>query len=316
LPRGSCGHEIIWRVTFGKTESNVDWLNYHHLYYFWVVAQEGGVSAAGRRLRLAPSTVSAQLRELEVQLGSPLLVRTGRTVVLTEVGRTVFRYAERIFALGRELHDAVRDAVLPVTWSVGVSDAIPKLLACQLLEGALGAQPPCRMVVREGRPDRLAAELVLDELDLVLSDAPVSLPRTANALLGESGVTFFAVASLAQTLSPDFPAALDRAEVLLPLAGTPLRRALEQWFAASGIRPVVAGEFEDGALLQVFGQRGAGVFPALSVVEDVVAQAGVAVVGRVPTIRIPYFAITSDRSAAHPLLAPFLARARARLGTV
>lgn len=295
----------------------MEWLNYHHLHYFWVVAQEGGITAAGRRLRLAPSTVSAQIRDLEQQLGAPLLTRTGRTVELTEVGHTVYRYASRIFALGRELREVVvTDAGRPTTLTVGVADAVPKQLACQLLEPALAASPAFRLVVREGRPDRLVAELVLDELDLVLADAPVTLPRANNHLLGESAVSFLAVSRLAAELRPGFPRSLDGASALLPLAGTPLRRALDRWFEAQGIVPVAAAEFEDGALLNVFGQRGAGIFATLSVVEEAfVAEHGVERIGRVESIRVPYYAITAARGAGHPAVAAIVEAARARLAT-
>lgn len=299
----------------GAGECCLEWLNYHHLHLFWVVSEEGGITAAGRRLRLAPSTVSAQIRELEQQLGAPLLARVGRNVELTDVGRTVYRYATRIFALGRELREVVgTDASRPTTLAVGVADALPKQLACQLLEPALAAEPAFRLVVREGRPDRLVAELVLDELDLVLSDAPVTLPRATNHLLGESSVSFFAVPAIAAELRPGFPLSLDGATALLPLAGTPLRRALDRWFEAQRIAPRAAAEFEDGALLNVFGQRGAGIFATLSVVEEAfVAERGVERIGRVESIRVPYFAVTAGRAAGHPAVAAIVAAARERL---
>jgi LysR family transcriptional activator of nhaA len=96
--------------------SGVDVLNHHHLYHFWTLVREGGVTRASEKLNVSQPTVSGQLRELQEALGEKLLVRSGRTVVLTDVGRTVYRYADEIFALGRELQQAVkgRTNVLPI----------------------------------------------------------------------------------------------------------------------------------------------------------------------------------------------------------
>jgi LysR family transcriptional regulator, transcriptional activator of nhaA len=266
-----------------------------------MVAQEGGITAASRRLRLAPSTVSAQIRELEEQLGSPLLQRHGRTVQLTELGQVTVRYADRIFSLGRELREVVRaEAARPVDLVVGVADAISKVVACQLLEPALIGDPPVRLIVREGRPDRLVAELVLDELDLVLCDAPVSLQGATNYLLGESEVSFFGVGEVARAARAGFPGSLHGAPLLLPLAGTPLRRSLDRWFASAGVTPTVVGEFEDGALLAAFGRRGAGIYAALAAEADAATEGGVELVGRVPSIRVPAYAVAAGPLFRHP----------------
>ena len=279
----------------------MEWLNYHHLHYFWMVAQEGGITAASRRLRLAPSTVSAQIRELEAQLGSPLLERTGRTVQLTELGQVTVRYADRIFSLGRELREVVRnEATRPLDLVVGVADAVSKAVACRLLEPALSGDSPVRLIVREGRPDRLVAELVLDELDLVIADAPMNLPGATNYLVGESEVSFFAAPALARSAREGFPRSLDGAPLLLPLAGTPLRRALDRWFSEQGVTPVVVGEFEDGALLAAFARSGCGIYAALGVEGDAPREHGVELIGRVPSIRVPAYAIAAGTVFRHP----------------
>lgn len=291
----------------------MEWLNYHHLYYFWVVAQERSVTRAGRRLRLSPSTVSAQIRLLEEHLGAPLLDRSARQIELTDAGRVVRGYADQIFLLGTELTQAVRaGATSPIRrMAVGIADALPKLIAYRLLAPALESPEPTHLVCREGRPERLAAELLLDELDLVLADAPVGSGRAFNHLLGTSGVSFFAVAPLAAEYRSGFPRSLDGAPFVLPMTGTSLRRSLDGWFEDSGIRPLAVGEFEDGALLGVFGQFGAGIFAAPSVVEDaLLAQAGVEVIGRVDTIREGFYAITIGKEPRHGGVASILSAAR------
>ncbi len=86
----------------------MEWLNYHHLLYFWTVAREGSIAKARTSLRLAPSTISLQIRALEEALDEKLFERKGRRLVLTEIGTTVFEYADEIFGLGQELMTAVK----------------------------------------------------------------------------------------------------------------------------------------------------------------------------------------------------------------
>ena len=297
----------------------MEWLNYHHLFYFWTVVREGSVTAAGRKLRLAQPTVSAQLRALEESLGEKLFVRQGRRLVPTDVGRTVYRYADEIFALGNELREAVagRPTGRPVRFTVGVADQVPKLVAHRLLEPAL--QNPISLVCREDRPDRLLADLAVHELDLVISDAPVSPHvqiRAWNHLLGTTPVRFFAAPALARKLSRDFPRSLDGAPFLLPGANTSLRRALERWFEEQGVRPSPAGEFQDSALLQVFGQAGAGVFAAPAAIEGELArQHQVRAIGGTEAISESYYAISAERRLKHPAVLAIAEGARNALFT-
>ena len=297
----------------------MEWLNYHHLLYFWTVARHGSVSAASHELRLAKPTVSGQLRMLEDALGEKLFHRIGRRMVLTDMGRTVFRYADEIFTLGRELIDVVkgRPTGRPVRLVVGVADAVSKLIAYRLLQPALQLPEPVRIVCREDRPERLLAELSVHGLDLVLSDAPVGPAvnvRAFNHLLGECGVGFFAAPKLAQRLSGRFPESLHGVPMLLPTETTALRRALDQWFEAQGIRPQVVSEFEDSALLKVFGQQGLGVFPAPSAIEaEVRRQYGVRLVGTTTAVRERFYAISVERRLKNPAVVAICDAARATL---
>ena len=297
----------------------MEWLNYHHLLYFWTVARHGGVSAASDELRLAQPTVSGQLRMLEDALGEKLFHRVGRRMVLTDMGRTVFRYADEIFTLGRELIDVVkgRPTGRPVRLVVGVADAVSKLIAYRLLQPALQLPEPVRIVCREDRPERLLAELSVHGLDLVLSDAPVGPAikvRAFNHLLGECGVGFFAAPGLAKRLAGRFPGSLHGAPMLLPTETTALRRALDQWFDAQGIRPQVVSEFEDSALLKVFGQQGLGVFPAPSAIDaEVRRQYGVRLVGTTTAVRERFYAISVERRLKNPAVVAICDAARETL---
>lgn len=307
---------------FGLTEVRsraVEWLNYHHLLYFWVVAREGSLSRAAAELRLAQSTVSAQVRSLEESLGEKLFVRSGRRLVLTEMGRIVFRYAEEIFSLGRELRDAVKGRPVgrPLTLSIGVADVVPKLVARRLIGPALELPEPVRLVCREGKPESLLADLVVHNLDLVLLDAPVGPSiriRAFSHLLGECGVVLFATAELAAAHRRGFPKSLDGAPMLLPTENTTLRRSLDHWFASRGIRPKVVGEFEDSALLKVFGQTGLGIFPAPAVIaKEVERQYQVRRVGRLDQVRERFFAISVERKLKHPAVVAISESARQKL---
>jgi LysR family transcriptional activator of nhaA len=284
----------------------MEWLNYHHLYYFWLTVKEGGVTAAATKLRLAQSTVSAQIQQLEASLGAELFTRTGRTRTLTEAGRHVLRYADEIFTLGRELVDGLqgRTPGRPARLLVGVSDALPKLVVYRLLEPAFRLDDAPLVVCLEGDVEQLLGRLAVHEVDLVLADVPLTSQlhvRAFNHLLGETEVAFCAAPALARSLRRGFPRSLEGAPVLLPGGRSALRRSLEQWFDASGLRPRPVGEFEDSALLKAFGHAGHGAFAVPAVVVDEVArQYGVEEIGRVPELRERFYAITVERRLRHP----------------
>lgn len=297
----------------------MEWLNYQHLLYFWMVAREGSVTGASERLRLAQPTISSQVRALEQRLGEKLLRRAGRGVGLTEMGRVVFHYADEIFTIGRELLDAVRGSPTgrPLRFVVGITDVVPKLVARRLLQPALELPDPVRMVCVEGKADRLLADLAVHVVDLVITDAPVRRTSHAHAfnhLLGECGVSFFAGPRLEHALRRRFPKSLDAAPMLLPTENTVLRHSLERWFEAESIRPSVVGEFEDSALMKAFGHGGAAVFPGPSAIEaEICEQYSVRVVGRSAVVRERFYAVSVERRIKHPAVVAISEGARGTL---
>jgi LysR family transcriptional activator of nhaA len=284
----------------------MNWLNYQHLLYFWVVAKEGGLVPAGKVLRLSHPTLSAQIHALEDQLGEKLFTRVGRKLALTDVGRVALRYADEIFGLGRELVDAIqgRAAGRPLRLDVGIVDVLPKLVVRRLLQPAMTLAEPVRLVCHEGSFDRLLADLSQHTLDIVLADSPVpsgSAIRAHNHLLGGSGVSWFAAASLAHAYRKGFPSSLDGAPFLLPTESLTLRRSLNQWLDRHGIRPRIVAEFEDMALLKVFGADGVGVFPAPAAVErDVEMQYGVELLSNAEGVVERFYAVSVERRLKHP----------------
>ena len=284
----------------------MEWLNYHHLLYFWTVAREGTIARASEELRLAQPTISGQIRVLEDQLGEKLFQRSGRNLVLTDMGRLVYRYADDIFGLGRELMDTLKDRPTgrPVRFQVGVADEVTKIIAYRLLEPAMRLPTPMHIVCRDGAAERLLTDLATHNLDLVIADTPISPAIKVKAFshpLGESAVTVFGTPKLAAPRRKNFPRSLDGAPFLVPTGGKTLRRTLDQYFEQQGLRPRIVAELDDSALLTTFGQAGAGLFVAPTVLEkEVTRQFGVTVVGRLDSVRERYFAISVERRLKHP----------------
>jgi LysR family transcriptional activator of nhaA len=297
----------------------LDWLNYHHLLYFYTVAKEGSVARAAQTLRLAQPTLSGQIRKLEHVLDEKLFERRGRNLVLTEMGRVAYRYAEEIFSLGGELMETMRGRPTnrPPQLHVGIADAIPKLVAHRLLANSRLVEEGVQLVLREGKTNDLLAALGTQAFDLVITDTPLSSQvkvRAFNHLLGESSVTIFGTAALVRQHRARFPRSLNGAPFILPTENSALRRPLEQWFEENGVRPRVVAEIEDSALLKVFGQHGAGLFAAPSIVtRDVTRQYGVRAVGAARGVSERFYAITVERRITHPGTAAIAAAARENL---
>lgn len=284
----------------------MEYLNFHHLRYFWMVAKRGGVGKAAAELHVSQPSVSAQLKLLEAGLGDKLFRRSGRNLVLSETGHLVFSYADEIFSIGRELMNAVgqRPGKRPLRLNVGLTDAFPKLLAFQILKAAYRVGESVHLVCREGEIASLIQRLQAHRLDIVLADEPASSSlktKAFNHRLGRSGFTFCATPKLAAKLRRRFPRSLDGAPALLPTTNMGMRAALDTWFDAKNVRPQVIGEFEDSALMGVCSSDGRGFTVMPSVIDRVaVKQYGLGVIARVQECGNTFYAITTDRRVKHP----------------
>ncbi len=294
-------------------------LNYQHLRYYWAVCRHGNLTRASAELHLTPQTISTQIRDLENGLGEKLFFRHGRRLVITDVGRIVFRYADKIFGLGKELQDVVRGlpASQPMHLAVGVADVVPKLIAHHLIVSAVQMEEPVHVTCREGRPEILLAELAIHNLDVVLTDSPIPpmvKVKAYNHLLGECGVIFMASGDRVKGLRKGFPGSLDGTPFLVPVRGTTLRQKLDEWFDARSIHPEIVGEFEDSALLKVFGQTGTGFFAIPAVIEaEVVRQYKVKTIGNAEGIVERFYAISIERRIHHPAVAAICKAGRSKL---
>ncbi len=284
----------------------MDWLNYNHLHYFWTVVREGSIAAASRRLLVGRPAISMQLKSLESAMGEPLFEREGRRLELTETGKMVYGYADIIFETGQELSDAVRGRATTrkPPLRVGIADVMTKLVAFQLLLPAIEGDDSVSLVCREDSPRRLFAQLAVHELDLVLSDIPLSPGVDVKAYshaLGSSTVTLFAAPSLARKIARGFPKTLDGAPFLMPSRDAAIRGALELWLEENEVQPKIIGEFDDSALLKVFGQSGHGMFPApTAVAQQVSEQYGVRALAELESVRETFYAVSPERRVKNP----------------
>ncbi|MEO7734618.1 MAG: transcriptional activator NhaR [Kofleriaceae bacterium] len=295
----------------------MDWLNYHHLLYFWMVAKEGGITQASKVLHLAHPTISGQIHRLEKTLGEPLFARKGRTLVLTETGRVVFRYADEIFSLGQQLVDTVKGRAggQQLKLVVGVSDVLAKSIVHRILEPVFRLEDKVRVICRENRSaEAFLGELAVHAIDVILSDTPAgpgTPVKTFSHPLGECGTSLFAAPALARKVRRGFPRSLDGVPVLLPSGDSTFRRAINEWFESRDIRPDVTAELDDGALACIFGEAGLGVFAVPDVIEaEIRARYRVQLVGRVKAIRQRFYAISVERKIRHPAVAAICEIAR------
>jgi LysR family transcriptional regulator, transcriptional activator of nhaA len=281
--------------------------SYRHLYYFWVVAKEGGMARGAERLGMAVQTVSAQVRELERSLGYALLKPAGRGLVLTEAGIAAVAQADTIFQLGEKLPGLVRDAISAQTvrLAVGISDGLPKLAVRRLLQSVM-FEPHLRLICTEDKYPELLADLALHRLDVVLADraAPANPNlKVYSHALGSSALAWYAPQELLAQAKKKFPHSLAEVPVLLPTAHSAVRARIDLWFERLNIKPRVVGEFEDSALLATFGAAGMGVFPAAELIHDkLTSRYDVKRLGPCEGVEEHFFAIGTDKKVVHPLV--------------
>jgi LysR family transcriptional activator of nhaA len=287
-------------------------LNYQHLFYFWNVVKEGSISRACEKLHLAQPTISGQLAVFEQVVGAKLYIKDGRKLVLSDTGRTIFRYAEEIFSLGQELNQTLQGLTSGhgLRLNVGVADALPKLIAYRLLEPALHIPESVQIICHEDKAERLMSEIPLHSIDLVLSDIPATPSigaRVFNHLLGECELAVFGVSAFYERYASNFPSSLNGAPLLMPTQNTALRRSLDQWLHTEGLCPEVKAEIEDSALLKTFASAGVGMFVAPTAVQtEIQRQYGCQIIGIVPSLYESFYAITAQRKLKHPAVMAIL----------
>lgn len=294
-------------------------INFKHLHYFWVVAHEGSIARASEKLNITPQTISGQLTLLEERFGQDLFVRQGRNLVITEVGRLVLRYADDIFDLGKELTDVLRGvpAIGPAEFIVSASSALPKTIVYKIIEPALHLTHELSLTCKEGPVESILADLAVHEVDMVLTDTPLTSAfsiKAYNHFLGESPLSFFATPELVKTYAKDFPDSLHGAPMLFPTRQNAIRQLFDRWLDDTGIRPSIKGQFDDSALMKSFGQAGLGIFFMPSIIEQEVCRAfNVEVLGTISQVKQRFYAISAERKVKHPAVAAICDTARDKI---
>lgn len=287
---------------------DTEFLNYHHLRYFWTVAKEGSLKKASEKLRVSQPSMCTQIKLLESSLGETLFRTSGRSLVLTEFGKLIYSHAEEIFTLGGEILRATKEAPSSrrLHLHVGIVDSFPKLMSYDILRPVLEHEPPVQLTCHEGKLADIVSQLNTHRLDVVLADEPASpaiAGKVFNHLLGSSTITFCAMPEFAKKLKGRFPRNLDGASVLLPTQNCNLRRDLEKWFRSVDVEPNVVAEFEDAALTKIVATSGHAFIAVPTVVaSEAFERYGFVPIGRTKEVETHFYAITSERRFTHPAI--------------
>ncbi|MFO0664825.1 MAG: LysR family transcriptional regulator [Polyangiaceae bacterium] len=297
----------------------MEWLNYHHLFYFWRIAREGGLARAAERLRLTHSTLSTQLRSLEEFFGGALFERRGRRLVLTPLGEEAASYADDIFRLGSELVDVARGRTNErrLALRIGIVSSMPKSVSYALIEPALAVPGYGAVIARQDRLERLLEEMSMGRLHLVLSDTPppeASVQRVFAHLLGESSLLLYGTAKDARRYRRNFPASLDGAQMLVPTGQASLRRLIDRWLVQRELNVQIVGEFDDAGLMRIAGARGLGLLPVRSALRTEVEEGyKLELIGTLEDVIERYYVICTERRVRHPAVSALIERGRAGL---
>jgi LysR family transcriptional activator of nhaA len=284
------------------------WLNYHHLYYFWVIATEGSIARASTRLRLGQPTLSTQLKHLEDSVGRPLFDRRNRRLVLTDAGRIALQYASEIFRMGSEMVEAIQDRAPrggKTHVQIGALDSVPKHLTLKLTEAAYHVGP-CTVSILEGKGDELLRELQAHRLDLVLANAPPALDelgRLSVRPIGRIPISVYGAPKF-KTLIKRFPESLSGQNFVLPTYHSKLRHDLEHYFRIARISIVPIAETQDSSLQKLMGSSGLGLIPlAESEATELVREKSLVKIGKLDNVAEEFWLITTARKVENPIAA-------------
>ena len=284
-------------------------LNYHHLRYFWAVAHDGNLTRTAERLNLSQSAVSVQIKQLEASLGHPLFERRGRQLVLTEAGRIALDHADAIFATGREMIGTLKEEGRSrKAIRIGALATLSRNFHMEFLRPILGRQD-VEIILRSGTSADLLQALETLNLDVVLinrapfrdaatpfvshrlSEQPVSLVGTPDLLGGISGLSEL----------------LARLPFILPTSDTGVRIGFDALTERLGIRPQIAAEVEDMAMMRLLAREGVGlaVLPPI-VVQDELSTGKLVEADRLQGIGETFFAVTLSRRFPNTILSELL----------
>ncbi len=281
------------------------WLNYHHLYYFRVIATEGGIVKAAKKLRLGQPTLSTQLKQFEDQLGQKLFERRKKRLYLTEAGRIALEYAEEIFKLGDEMQDALGDRLKEdrIFMQLGSVDSIPKSIPLRLMQEAQ-SYGPCTVSIAEGANDLLLRDLRDHKLDLVLSNHPPSLSEAQGLYakkIGSSPLIICASRSLAKNIKR-FPQDLSGQPFIIPTAPSRVRSDFERYLKAEGIQAEIVAEVQDTSLQVLLATHSLGFLPITEhAASELIERKELISLGQAGQVQEEFWLIARERKIENPL---------------
>lgn len=285
-------------------------LNYHHLRYFRAIAHERSLTRAASRLHISASALSIQLRQLEERLGHALFERKGRSIELTEAGRIALEYADSIFRSGEELLSTLKGTAKQgrAALRIGAVATLSRNFQLGWLQPLLG-RDDIELVLRSGSLRELLPQLAAHSLDVVLTNSVVPRDKITPwrvFKIGEQEASLVGrpVRSRAKFR---FPEDLHHTPIILPGPESSLRESFDSLMEQVGIRPIVAAEVDDMAMLRLVARESPGValVPPV-VVKDELDRRVLVEYARVTGLRENFFAVTASRRFGNPLLKALL----------
>lgn len=281
------------------------WINYHHLFYFKTIAEEGTVSKAAERLRVGQPTLSAQLKNFEGALGVQLFERRHKRLVLTEHGKVALEYSKNIFRMGSEMFEVLHDRLKPLkpTLHLGALDSVPKQIILQMVRQAFRISP-CQITLSEGKADELFRELVAHRLDLMVTsllptglDAKGLFPKS----ISRKNVAFYGAPRF-KDLKKGFPKSISGKPMILPTYDSKLRQDLDHWAKLNQIELNIIIESQDVSVKKLMATNEMGLIPtATHTVTGQVLRGELIEIGRIQGVTEELFLVSAQRKIANPI---------------
>ncbi len=290
---------------------DMEWLNYHHLFYFRMIAKEGGIARAADKLRLGQPTLSTQLRQLENRIGKPLFERSNRRLILTEAGRAALDYSDEIFRLGEEMIEVLQDRISgnQIHLQVGALDSVPKGVILNLVKEAYKISPKCTVSILEGAGDELFRELYNHKIDLILTNYPspaMSQKQVFSKSVAKLYVTVFGTSNYLK-LKKGFPESLRDQEFVLPTGHSKLRHDINHFFKLKNIRIFCRAELQDSSLQIQFAKEGIGLAPLSEISRvDYLREGILHRIGVLKGVYEEIWLISSQRKVENPIAAQLI----------
>jgi len=283
------------------------WINYHHLFYFKTIAEEGSVSKAAIKLRLGQPTLSAQLKQFEDSLGVQLFERQHKKLILTEQGKVALDYSKNIFRMGSEMYEVLHDRLKPLKPSLhlGALDSVPKQIVLQLVKHAFRISP-CQITLSEGKSDELLRELAAHRMDLMVTNF---LPAGTDGkglypkAITKKSVAFYGAPKF-KSLRKGFPKSVSGQPMILPTYDSKLRQDLDHWAKLNKIEMNIIIESQDISVKKLMATSELGLIPtAAHTATGQVLRGELIEIGQLQGVYEELFLVTAHRKIENPIAA-------------